>query len=338
MINKQLILFVFAFGFFHLLHAQNDALSFNGTADYVEIPNSDLLNIGNNLTAEAWVQLDKISGNNMILGKSYCGASEYAYNLYVADGKIRWGWNNDGNCNFTSVEETVNVVFNPGECHHIAVTHSSSEVKIYLDGIEVPTALIQGNYSNIAPSTEPFRVGIYKGLNGNFMFFMDGKIDELKIWDNILTPQQIAYSMNNVIFGNQANLLLYYDFENLTAGSFITIPNKATSTGSILDGVSSVTSPAIESSCAELNNLNVSENNLFQEDIVYLFPNPTSGSLNIKLKTELSENKIFLFDSFGNIVKEDLVSGLNVHMQLSDLPNGVYFLSVDNQMFRVIKN
>jgi hypothetical protein len=337
MIKTILLSAIFLLGFRSLVNAQNDALSFNGSADYVEITNSDQLNFTTNFTIEAWVQLDKTSGTNFILSKSWCGNSEYAYTFNVVDGKVRWGWNNNGNCNFASMVETTNIIFNPGDCHHLAVTHSSSMVKIYVDGVEVPTALMLGNYSDIAPSTEPFRLGIYKGLNGNFLYFMDGKIDELKIWNNIRTPQQVSFSMNSALIGNEANLVLYFDFENLIAGSFITIPNKASSTGATLDGQSSVTSPLIEPSCAVINNLNVSENTPASANIAQVFPNPTNGILTIQLNDPHAKVAFSIYDVQGNLIMEERSTAAITNLDISTFANGVYYLNVGTQVVKFVK-
>ena len=65
MIKQILLCGLFYMGTFAFAQAQNDALSFNGTADYVQVPNSNQLNFPTNLTAEAWVQLDKTNGQNI---------------------------------------------------------------------------------------------------------------------------------------------------------------------------------------------------------------------------------------------------------------------------------
>lgn len=337
MIKTVLLSSIFLLGFQFVVNAQNAALSFNGSADYIEITNADQLNFATNFTIEAWVQLDKTNGTNFILSKSWCGNSEYAYTFNVVDGKVRWGWNNNGNCNFSSMVETTNVIYNPGDCHHLALTHSSSMVKIYVDGVEVPTSLMLGNYSDIAPSTEPFRLGIYKGINGNFLYFMDGKIDELKIWNTIRTPQQVSYSMNHALLGNEANLVLYFDFENLIAGSFIAIPNKASSTGASLNGQSSATSPLIEPSCAVIDNLNVSENALSPEALAQVFPNPTNGQLTVQLNDPHSKLALSLFDAQGNLLMEKRSAEAVTALDISSLANGVYYLNIGTQVVKVVR-
>lgn len=317
---------------------QNDALSFNGTADYVQVLNANQLNIINNLTAEAWVQLDKVNGVNIVFSKAWCGISQSAYTMSIADGKLRWSWNADGNCNLSSYIETNNIVFQVGECHHLAVVHTNTNVLLYVDGVSVPYTIMQGGYSNIMQSTEPLRIGIYRGLSGSFMYYMDGKIDELKFWDAVRTPQQISYSMNNALVGNEANLVAYYDFENLVAGSYITIPNKAIGTGSSLDAESSSTSPLIETSCAILNNLQVEENTmLLNNNTVNVYPNPTTGSITIEFEKAVDNELIQVIDAYGKKIKEIKLSGLQKELDLSDLTQGIYYLNFASSIGSSVK-
>jgi hypothetical protein len=336
-INYYSLIILLSFGI-QLNAQQNDALSFNGTADYVQVINANSLNIVNNLTAEAWVQLDKVSGVNIVFSKSWCGNSQSGYTLSIADGKLRWTWNADGNCNFSSYIESNNIVFEGGECHHLAVVHTSTNVLLYVDGVSVPYTIMQGDYSNIMQSSEPLRIGIYRGLSGNFMFYMDGKIDELKFWDAARTPQQISYSMNNALVGNESNLVAYYDFDNLVSGSFITVPNKAIGTGSSLDAVSSSTSPLIVSSCAQLSSVNIEENAILTgNNKVNVYPNPTSSSLTIEFEKAVVNEIIQIVDVCGKKIKDINLSGIQKELDLSDLVKGIYYLKVGTSVSTSVK-
>lgn len=340
MIKQLQLLSFFLIAFGASVQAQNSALSFNGTADFVQVPNVNALNFSTTLTAEAWVQLDKTNGQNIIFSKAWCGISQFAYNLSILDGKLRWAWNNDGNCNFTSLVESNSIVFQNGECHHIAVVHTISSVLLFIDGQVVPSTLVQGNYSGIMSSTEPLRMGIYRGLSGSFMYYMDGQLDELKFWSVARTAQEIEYSMHNVLQGNEANLVAYYDFENLVAGSFITVPNKAIATGSWLDAESSATSPIIVSSCVQLSGIN--EINDSKEDISLLIaPNPSSNLINVKASSVLIQSTLHIFDAFGKEMFTLPFSGLQTDVDISSLSNGIYYLQcdqIDGQVYRFVKN
>ena len=336
-INYFSLVILLSFGM-QLKAQQNDALSFNGTADYVQVINANSLNIVNNLTAEAWVQLDKVSGVNIVFSKAWCGNSQSGYTFSIADGKLRWSWNADGNCNYSSYIETNNIVFSGGECHHLAVVHISTNVLLYVDGISVPYTIMQGGYSNIMQSTEPLRIGIYRGLSGNFMFYMNGKIDELKFWDVARTPQQISYSMSNTLIGNESNLVAYYDFDNLVSGSFITVPNKAIGTGSTLDAVSSSTAPLIVSSCAQLSSAHVEENALLiGNNKVNVYPNPTSGLVTIVFEKAVDNEIIQIVDRCGKKIKDIILSGVQKELDLSDLVQGIYYLKVGTSVGSSLK-
>jgi hypothetical protein len=340
MLQKLLFIAAFYLMFGFKSQAQNSSLSFNGTADYVQVPNSNQLNFSTNFTAEAWVQLDKTNGQNIIFSKAWCGISQFAYNLSILDGKLRWAWNIDGNCNFTSLEESNNVVFQNGECHHIAVVHSSSNVLLYVDGQIVPSSLVQGNYSGIMSSSEPLRMGIYRGLSGSFMYFMDGQLDELKFWSVTRSTQEINYSMLNVLSGNEANLVAYYDFENLVAGSYITVPNKASATGNTLDAESSATSPIIVGSCAQLSS--IQEGSLPSEfNALQIAPNPAFNSIKVSVHLVLNQSTLYIFDAFGKEIITQPFSGLQTDINVSSLSKGIYYLKCDQlegQVYKFVKN
>lgn len=314
--------------------AQTNAIAFNGTTEYAQIVNAELLNISNELTVEAWVQLNKVDGNNFIVGKQWCGNSQFAYTFSIVDGKVRWVWNSDGNCNNSSYVETANIVFNASECHHLAVTHTNTSVKIYVDGIEASSVLIQGNYSYIASSTEPFRIGIYKGLSGSFAYFMNGKIDELKVWNTVRTQQQINSYKNLVLNGNEPNLVAYFDFEGISNGSFITIPNKALSTGSLLNAETSANAQ-FEASCAVLTNLEITEKD--NNDITQFLtiqPNPAFSELQILFNKGITNETLELFSINGQKLSEFQVTGIKTTMDVSNLEKGIYYLILGhNQIY-----
>jgi hypothetical protein len=143
--------------------------------------------------------------------------------------------------------------------------------------------------------------------------------------------------MNHALLGNEANLVLYFDFENLIAGSFITIPNKANSTGATLDGQSSVTSPLIEPSCAVISNLDVSENTPASANIAQVFPNPTNGQLTIQLNDPHSNVAFLIYDVQGNLVLEERSAAAITDLDISSFANGVYYLNIGTQVVKVVK-
>ncbi|MGB1243771.1 MAG: T9SS type A sorting domain-containing protein, partial [Chitinophagales bacterium] len=85
----------------------------------------------------------------------------------------------------------------------------------------------------------------------------------------------------------------------------------------------------------------VSTNDLDLEARFDIFPNPTNGSIFVQMKENYSpfESQLYLSDVFGRKVK---VFPINQNvLEISELPNGVYFviLEMDGQKYgkKVVK-
>lgn len=66
------------------------------------------------------------------------------------------------------------------------------------------------------------------------------------------------------------------------------------------------------------------------EDYFIIFPNPSSNYVHFESNT-LNELKIDFYNLIGERIKEIQVGGLNGTFDVSELPEGIYFLSVKNQ-------
>ncbi len=74
------------------------------------------------------------------------------------------------------------------------------------------------------------------------------------------------------------------------------------------------------------NENGLSINNFFNEKN-YIYPNPTNGKINIKLKDKsITDYKII--NSLGQIIKEKEISNYNIIEDLSEHPKGIYFINL----------
>jgi hypothetical protein len=74
-------------------------------------------------------------------------------------------------------------------------------------------------------------------------------------------------------------------------------------------------------------------NNTFEENIFSIFPNPTTGVVNILLKNNDREfSEISLFNVTGELIFSKNIdqSTLNIQIDLSDLPGGVYTIRFES--------
>ena len=149
---------------------------FDGSNDFINISNSNNLNT-RIISAEAWIQRYD-SGVDTIISRN--NALEYQIN---AAGKLDCIIYTPGSTTVLGVT-VLNALW-----HHVACVYDGSNISIYVDG-----ALdnITAKTGDMASNTRPITIGGHE--NGNQYF--NGLIDEVKIYNFSLTPQQIAANYN----------------------------------------------------------------------------------------------------------------------------------------------
>lgn len=99
---------------------------------------------------------------------------------------------------------------------HVAATFTNgvpdqNNTEIYLNGEKQTLSFTSGVSSRTVSST--VHIG---GWGGNNSYDFAGKVDELKIWDGPRTEAQIKEGMNEVLKGDEENLLGYWRFNETT--------------------------------------------------------------------------------------------------------------------------
>ena len=102
------------------------------------------------------------------------------------------------------------------EWNHVAVTvidnGSNLTVYFYINGVkDGPHTSSQTSISNGGSSSIAYisRQGV--GCNCNFM---DGVIDELRVWNDVRTQAEIKANMHTELSGSESNLIAYYNFND----------------------------------------------------------------------------------------------------------------------------
>ena len=139
------------------------------------------LELGTNFTVSAWIKSNGAAG-------SFISKGANGYNFKVnANNFIEIDWN--GSTQITSINAIDNL------WHHIVLTFNGGAAKLYIDGILDST--INGLTS---PSTNhhKFAIGALYTDKNNIDSFK-GSIDEVRIWNESLTVEEIRYIMNQEI-------------------------------------------------------------------------------------------------------------------------------------------
>ena len=101
--------------------------------------------------------------------------------------------------------------FNDGQWHYAVVTYGGSTIILYVDGLQVATKSTSGA-SPETVGTKPVRIGANSRITPPGNFFT-GEVDEVRVWNDDLTLQQVADATMGTSF-NTAEQVLYVDFSS----------------------------------------------------------------------------------------------------------------------------
>ncbi|HKR29897.1 MAG TPA: choice-of-anchor D domain-containing protein, partial [Terriglobales bacterium] len=177
-----------------------DALSFNGVSSYVEAPNSSSLNPATAATFSAWVNLAASNDISAVIDKwSQTADDEYLFGLDSSNRLIfAWqttGGNVWGQPSYNLVSGTAQVPL--GTWTYISVVRNGPSISFYINGN------IDVTYASAADAN-PFRSGIntlrIAGQNrGGVARFLNGTIDEVRMYNQARTQAQIQSDMNTSV-------------------------------------------------------------------------------------------------------------------------------------------
>ena len=162
-------------------------LTFDRINDYVQVPDSSLLDVGTgDFSIDAWIQTSSSTRTRVILDKR--SPEPRGYSFFITQGRL--GLQLAAN-NFANYVSTAFVA--TGTPHHVAVTVDRDQadgVRFYVDGVEVlprfdPRAFAGATLDNLSPLRLGARSFIQTG-------FWDGLLDEVELFNRALLPAEVS--------------------------------------------------------------------------------------------------------------------------------------------------
>jgi len=188
----------------------NRGLSLYG-GDYVKIPNTlSLTEFSDQITLEMWVKCDSFSpvyttflhkqgGNN---NDAWVGVETSKLKIILRIDGVEKGW----------------ILDNPLSLdvwYHVAAVYDSGACKVYLNGKEIDSKSYSGK---LTFDDKDWFIGVDTDSGGTvFNDYLDGLIDEVRIWNVARTQEQIKATMKTTLQGNEDGLVAYFPFNNGTA-------------------------------------------------------------------------------------------------------------------------
>jgi len=174
--------------------------SLDGTDDHIDCGTNSGLNLSA-FTYSCWVKVDDTGYNTVIQRRTAANGTQFSINseaLYYYGGS---------SVTLISSGITANT------WHHVAMTHTGSQVKGYLNGVRGDAA--NNSYTSI--SSANFYIG--KHFSGN-QYSFNGLIDEVGVWNEALSDNEIVkifndytptdLTVNSGSYTSQANLVGYW--------------------------------------------------------------------------------------------------------------------------------
>ena len=162
-------------------------LGFNGSNQYVLVPDENSLDITSAITLAAWVKPGK-TGTQNIIKKAIGTGAPGGYELSLSNGGIVFIRLNGGTTTTTRLDSSITYPTNGTTWMHIAATTNGTFIKVYINGTldtskTVTPFIINTNATNIGIGAEPAATPIN---------FFQGVIDDARIYNRALTDPEIA--------------------------------------------------------------------------------------------------------------------------------------------------
>ncbi|MBI2346926.1 MAG: M36 family metallopeptidase [Deltaproteobacteria bacterium] len=178
------------------------ALTFDGSADYVEVPDTSSLDVGTgDFSIDAWVRPDTVSGTRVIVEKRHSsqvkgkGVQMTGYSFFLEEGclSVRLGDGSGVGVTFTAPD--LDCIAADGDWHFIGVSVHRLSIgatfTFHLDGEEdsfISTTAPTGSLSNAAD----FLIGTRRSGSGSLSDQFSGGLDEVEFFNRALSVEEFV--------------------------------------------------------------------------------------------------------------------------------------------------
>lgn len=171
------------------------SLQFAG-ADYVEVPDSPELN-PSDVTVAVWVRLNSLPATPQTLVAKWQEGQKQQFLLQIdTDGTVNF-WTDNGT-NFNPTKLTSVSALNTDTWYNIVASITGTSRALYINGLA-------DHYSDtgeaVSTSDVPISFGANKDSGGTYTSFLDGFLDDLRIYNRSLSDDEIT----NLAGGLEAN-------------------------------------------------------------------------------------------------------------------------------------
>ena len=270
------------------------SLDFDGSDDYVNCGDIDAAEGDNALTVEAWVKLSSTSQETIATKWNHSSDDVWGFRVENSN-ELRFFVARNLTDKGVNRLETTNASLSTGKWIHLAAVYdgtksnSADRVTIYKNG-----KALNSQETGTIPSTMTAtnNAEVWIGAFENLGFYMDGFIDELRIWDDSRTKAEINQLKHQQIDASKYPDLVGYWRMNDGSGQTVSDETSNTNDGTLGSTNSSdANDPSWGNATAALKDQpNLGAGQSFNKDIAAIWPLKTSNSSG---GLKLAENSLF---------------------------------------------
>ncbi len=175
----------------------------DGINDYIEIPDTPLVRPGPQFSLEAWIKPSSASGAAQVIVEKRMASGDGISIIYDPATRLITARQQDGPF-FAML--TSSAILQIGIWSHIAFVVDGTFSKLYINGV-LDQSLLYSDGHNVVPGT-PWTIG-----GGPNRVTFNGLIDEVRLWNLVLTPQQVVELNQRPMPPGLLNMSFYFNFD-----------------------------------------------------------------------------------------------------------------------------
>jgi hypothetical protein len=232
----------------HAAFSQNETQE----VSYLDVNGTNSVQLSK-FSVAAWFKTSTDYNSNAFIVNKAGSSDNMNYGVWMTNSEsIRGGFETPSGSAFYA---TSPLSYSDGKWHYVVVTFDGSAIGLYIDGL--PVATKSASASPDSGGEEPIRMGADSQSLTNYFI---GNVDEVRIWNNALTPQQVIDAYNGNF--NPNNLIEYLDFSepivpvNATAPVNSTVTNQTgipDNNGTLNNVTAPITTPVSDNGTSSTN-------------------------------------------------------------------------------------
>jgi len=189
------------------------AAEFNGSSSAIAILGGSF-DIAT-MSISGWFNISDTSQNYQTIFNNYSqtsGQDRGWYVRYETGGNIRIRGFSSSNTQV--LDALISTTITQNEWYHIGITISSTEVKVYKNGSQIGTTQSLSSAIGYSGYSAFPTIGAYRSALSSYANYFKGKIDDVRIYSDVLTSTEVGYLYNNTTASIPTDYVAYYKLDN----------------------------------------------------------------------------------------------------------------------------